>query len=72
MNLVSGRIVEIYIEGGISRAKVSVAGANTRVPLTFLMHAEVGDEIVIESGVAISTVENETTKETAHVPSDSR
>jgi hydrogenase maturation factor len=56
MNLISGRIVEIYREGGVPKAKVSIGGAHTSVPLTLLMDAQVGDEIVIGSGVALSRV----------------
>ena len=31
MNLVTGRILELYIEGGITRARVNVGGAQFRV-----------------------------------------
>ena len=57
MNLVAGRILEIYIDGGITRAKVSVGGAQFRVVMTFLMDARVGDEVLVDSGVAISKVQ---------------
>ena len=57
MKLVTGRILEIYIEGGITRAKVSVGGAQLRVVMTFLMDARVGDDILVDSGVAISTIQ---------------
>ena len=56
MNLVTGRILELYIESGITRAKVNVGGAQFRVVMTFLMDARVGDNILVDSGVAISTV----------------
>lgn len=59
MNLVSGEIVEIFVEEGTTVGKVSVRGAQLFVPLIFLPNARVGDTILIESGVAISTVEPE-------------
>ncbi len=72
MNLISGRITEIYVEGGTTRAKVSVGGAQFRVVMTLLMDARVGDEILIDSGVAISRVESTVREETAYVFGDSR
>lgn len=76
MNVISGRIDEIYIEEGVTMARVHVGSAYTRVPLMFLMEGKVGDTILMESGVAISKVENESTKKgerrRAYVPSDSR
>ena len=39
------------------KAKVSIGGTYIRVPLTLLMEARVGDEILIESGIAISKTE---------------
>jgi hydrogenase maturation factor len=71
VNLVTGRIVEIYVEDGVTKAKASVSGAFIRVALTLLMNARVGDEILIESGVAISSVNNEE-KENEYVLGDSR
>lgn len=72
MNLVTGRITEIYIEGGAARAKVSVCGGQFRVVMTLLMEARVGDEILIDADVAISRVEPSVRKEPAYVLSDSR
>ena len=72
MNLVTGRIVEIYIEGGTTKAKVSVGGAHVRVMMTFLMEARVGDEILIESGLALTTLKPTGTKEESYVLGDSR
>ena len=43
MNLVSGVIEEIYVQEGMTMGKVSVRGASLKVPLTFIMHARVGD-----------------------------
>lgn len=72
MNLITGRITEIYVEGGTTRAKVSVGGAQFRVMMTLLMDAHVGDNILIDSGVAISTVQPIEAKEVSHVLGDSR
>jgi len=63
MNLVSGEIVEIYIEDGAAVARVSVRGAVTHASLMFLPEARVGDTILMESGVAISKVQPEKVKE---------
>lgn len=57
MNLVSGQIEEIYIEGGTTVGRIRVGHAIIRVPLTVLIDAHVGDTIIVESGVAISRVE---------------
>jgi hydrogenase maturation factor len=72
MNLVTGRITEIYIEGGTTKAKVSVGGALFKVVMTLLMDARVGDEVLVDSGVALSTVQQIDTKEGSHVLGDSR
>lgn len=72
MNVITGRIVEIYIEGGTTRAKVRVGGAHVTVVMTLLMEARVGDAIVIDSGIAISRVEPSEREEPLYVLSDSR
>jgi len=64
MNLVTGEICEIYVEEGTTMAKVSVKGAFIHVPILFLSQARVGDSVLIESGVAISKLE-EVSKEEA-------
>jgi hydrogenase maturation factor len=64
MSLVSGAILEIYIEDGITMAKVNVKGAFVRVPVLLLPQASVGDVILVDSGVAISRVEELTKEET--------
>lgn len=63
MNLLSGEIVEIYIEDGTTMGKVRVGGALLRVPLLFLPEAKVSDTVLIDSGVAISTIESDQQKE---------
>ena len=55
MSIVTGRIVEIYAQEEMIMGKVNVRGAFMEVPLKFVPDAEVGDAIVIESGVAIGT-----------------
>jgi hydrogenase maturation factor len=62
MNLISGRIEEIYVREGVTMGKINVRGAFVKVPLIFLTEAQIGDTIVIESGVAISRTEEESPK----------
>jgi hydrogenase maturation factor len=59
MNVIQGQIEEIFVNDGMTMGNVSVRGAYVKVLLTFLMSAKVGDTIVIESGVAISKLEQE-------------
>lgn len=56
MNLVTGEIVEIYLEEDITMGKVRVGMAFVRVPLTLVPGIRPGDWILIESGVAIAHV----------------
>jgi hydrogenase maturation factor len=75
MNLISGRIEEIFVHEGITIGKISVRGAFMKVPLIFLTEARVGDTIVIESGVAISKTEDKSSTATdggEYVPGNSR
>ncbi len=57
MNLVEGKIVDIFLDGGSTKAKVQVKGALIKVPLMLLMDARIGDRILVQSGVAVSKVE---------------
>ena len=57
MNLLTGIIQEIYIKEGTTMALVSVRDAQVRVPLYFLHEAAVGDEVMIESGIALSRIQ---------------
>lgn len=59
MNVLTGEVVEIYVEDGKSMGKVSVHGAFVHVALMLLMDAKVGDTVLIDSGVALSRVETE-------------
>ncbi len=63
MNLVSGEIVNIYVEDGMTMAKIQVRGAFYRVPLTFISEVKVGDRVLVESGVAIGKIENQSAEE---------
>lgn len=56
MNVLTGKIVEIFIEDGRAVGKVRVGGAITNVPLMLLMNAKVHDHVVIQSGIALSKV----------------
>jgi hydrogenase maturation factor len=67
MNLISGRLVEIFVEGGITKGKLQVGGAFTSVALTFVAEARVGDVLLVDSGVAIGVLSDSQTKEKYHV-----
>jgi hydrogenase maturation factor len=68
MNIVSGEIREIYVKDGTTMARVNVKGAVVHVPVIFLPDARVGDNVLIESGVAISIIQPEPQEENCHVP----
>jgi hypothetical protein len=53
MSLIQGTIREVYMEDGIAKATVFASGTIMRVPLTLMMEAKVGDEILVDAGVAI-------------------
>ncbi len=67
MNLLTGKIEEVYVENGAPMAKVRVQGAFMRVPLLFVQEARAGDSILISSGVAISRIDDQSEKENDHV-----
>jgi hydrogenase maturation factor len=69
MRLITGEIVEVYLDGQTTMARVRIAGAFMRVPIMLLSNADVGDCILIDSGVAIARVQ---TQENQDVFSDSR
>jgi len=52
-----GEITEIFVQDGSTRAKVRVDGSYLNVPIFLLMNAVVGDQIVIDGGIAVSKVE---------------
>lgn len=58
MNLVAGEVVQIYTREEVKMAKVRVRGTMIHVPLTLVPVADVGDCVLVESGVAIAKIEN--------------
>ncbi|HUK56891.1 MAG TPA: HypC/HybG/HupF family hydrogenase formation chaperone [Nitrospiria bacterium] len=54
MNLVTGEIVEIYVDAWTRMAKVSVNGVLIRVPLLLSPEVHVGHHVLIAGGVAIA------------------
>jgi hydrogenase maturation factor len=59
MNVLTGKIVEIYLEDGRTMGKVRVGGAITNVALMLLMNAKVHDRVVVDSGIALSKITEE-------------
>ena len=59
MNVLTGEIVEIYLEDGKTMGKVRVGDATADVGLTLLMAAKVRDRVLIDSGIALSVVEED-------------
>lgn len=57
MTLLHGTIIGISRDDDCPHATVRVSGACTRVPLMLVPDARVGDEIIMESGAAIATVQ---------------
>ncbi len=53
-----GEITEIYIKDGSTYARVRVDGSYLHVPLYLLIHAQVGDHIVINAGIAVANRRN--------------
>ena len=52
-----GEITEIFVEEGSTRAKVLVDGSYLNVPIFLLMNARVGDQIIIDDGIALSKID---------------
>ena len=67
MTDVTGKIIDIYLDGGSAKAEVRVGGKTVRVPLTLLMEARVGDIVVVQSGMAVAKAGKRSTRESAHV-----
>jgi len=63
MNFQSAEIKEIFVEDGTTMARVCIEGEFVSVPILFLARAKVGDVVLIESGVAISTLEEDSVRE---------
>ena len=56
MKIVTGVIEEIYIQEGTATARVKVRNSFIHAPLFLLSDARVGDEVVVDSGMIVSTV----------------
>ena len=56
MGVLSGELVEIYLEDGKTVGVVRVGRATTRVAMMLLMNAKVGDSVMIYSGIALSKI----------------
>jgi hydrogenase maturation factor len=67
MTAVLGTIREVYLEQGVAKARVHASGTTLRVPLTLMMEARVGDEILVDSGIAIGHAHATTREGTAYV-----
>lgn len=63
MTLLTGIIKEIYVKEGTTMALVSIKGAQVRVPLYFVSEAIVGNEVLIESGIALSVIQPQKVEE---------
>ena len=57
MNLLYGRIVEVFAEDGMLGGKIRVRGAIKKVSLDLLVEPQIGDRVLVYDGVAISKVE---------------
>lgn len=72
MNLIYGRITEIFREDGMSTGKIRVRGAIKTVSLDLLVEPRLGDLVLVCDGVAISKVGGGTKTEVNHVSSNPR
>ncbi len=64
MSHMKGKIIEIYVKDGSTTGKVLVDGSYLHVPLLLLLNAKVGDEIIIDAGIALSRVQEKHTSKT--------
>ena len=58
VNLFYGEIVDLRVEDGITIGSVRVSGALKKVPLDLLTNVQVGDEVLLCDGIAISKVQD--------------
>jgi len=56
MNLIYGKIVDVFQEDGLRRGRVRVGGASKIVTLDLLADADIGDEVLLCDGIAIGKV----------------
>jgi hydrogenase maturation factor len=52
----SGTVTEIFLEDGVPRATVRAGDLSLPVALTLMMDVRVGDEVLIDSGIAVSRI----------------
>ncbi len=52
----SGIITEIFLEDGVPRATVRAGDLSLPVALTLMMDVRVGDQVFIDSGIALSKI----------------
>jgi hypothetical protein len=57
MKRTTGTIEEIFVEGGVTKARVVVNGKRLTVALTLMLDARVRDEVVLDSGFAFPSPE---------------
>jgi hydrogenase maturation factor len=67
MNLLYGRIVEVFAEDGMLAGKIRVGGAIKKVSLDLLVGPRIGDRVLVCDGVAINKVEDQRTAEINYV-----
>lgn len=70
MNLLYGKIVDVFVDEGLPGARVRVGAALKRVSTAFIEGAVPGDVVVVCDGMAIGKVENE--RKESDVPGNSR
>ena len=56
MNLLYGKVVELFPDDGMQMGLIRVGGALKKVPLDLLTNVEPGDTILVCDGVGISKV----------------
>ncbi len=72
MNLIHGKVVEVYQQDGRWCGKVRVDGACKTVPLDLLAEADNGDVVLPCDGVAIGKVRDAVEPFETDVPRDTR
>jgi hydrogenase maturation factor len=72
MNLIYGKIVDVFSGPEPRLGKVSVSGAVRTVSLDLLADPAPGDTVLICEGVAIGKVDGAALKEKAYVPGHTR
>ncbi|GEM_PF-972976 len=68
MTLLVGKLADIRVEEGMRIGKVRVKGAVEEVQLLLTPVAKVGDDVLIDSGVAVAIVNDKQIEEEKNVP----